>query len=83
MDFVEACKVQIAPVEKVNGARFEEEFVEEIDLVNFAVSNENERRNAAPQVHKSMELDSPLALTKFCPGEAAERQRSIVLASKA
>ena len=29
MDFVEACKVQIAPVEKVNGARFEEELVEE------------------------------------------------------
>ena len=69
MDVVEACKVQIAPIEKVNGARFEEEFVEEIDLVNFAVSNENERGNAAPQIHKCMKLDSPLAMTKFCPGE--------------
>ena len=69
MDFVESCKVQITPVEKVNGARLEDELVEEIDLVNFAVSNENERRNAAPQVHKGMELDRPFALTEFCPGE--------------
>ena len=69
MDVVESCKVQIAPVEKVNGARFEEELVEEIDLVNFAGSNENERRDAAPQIHKRMKLDRPLALAKFCPGE--------------
>lgn len=60
MDFLESREVQIPPVEKVNGARFEEELVEILDLVNFAGSHENERRNAAPQIHKRMKLDGPL-----------------------
>jgi len=50
MDLVEACKVQIASVENVNGPRFYEEFVEKIDLVNFAMSYEDQSGNAASQI---------------------------------
>jgi hypothetical protein len=50
MDLVEACKVQIASVENVNGSGFYEEFVEKIDLVNFAMSYEDQSGNAAPQI---------------------------------
>lgn len=50
MDLVEACKVQIAPVRNVNGSRFYEEFVEKIDLVNVAMSYEDQSGNAAPQI---------------------------------
>ena len=47
MNLVEACKVQITSVENVNGSGFYNEVVEEIDLVDFAMSDENQRRNAA------------------------------------
>ena len=53
-------------------ARLEEELIEELDLVKFAVSNENERGNAAPQIHKRMKLDGSLALTKFIPRKNRE-----------
>jgi len=46
MNPVEAGKVQITSVENVNGSGFYNEVVEEIDLVDFAMSNKNQRRNA-------------------------------------
>ena len=47
MNLVEACKVQITSVEKVNGSGFYEEVVEEIDLVDFAMSYEDQSGDAA------------------------------------
>lgn len=69
MDLVEACKVQIASVQNVNGSRFYEEFVEKIDLVNFAMSYEDQSGDAAPQIQQGMKFDRSFALTKLGPGE--------------
>jgi hypothetical protein len=50
MNLVEACKVQIASVENVNGSQLYEKFVEKIDLVNFAMGDEDQSGNAASQI---------------------------------
>lgn len=75
MNLVEARKVQIASVEKVNGSGFDEEFVEEFDLVGFAMSDEDQRGNAAAQVHQGMEFDRSFALAEVSPRE--KRQTKI------
>lgn len=47
MGVVEAAKVQIASVHDVNGSGIHEEVVEGIDLVDFAMSYEDQHGNAA------------------------------------
>jgi hypothetical protein len=47
MDLVESGKIQIAAVENIDGSWLYYEVVEEIDFVDFAVSQENQRGNAA------------------------------------
>ena len=47
MNLVEARKIQIASVEEVNGSGFYEEFVEELDLVDFPMSDKDQRGDAA------------------------------------
>ena len=47
MNLVEARKIQIASVEEVNGSGFYEEFVEELELVDFSMSDKDQRGDAA------------------------------------
>ncbi len=75
MDLVEACKIQIASIEKVNSSRFDEEFVEDLELVDFAMSNEDQCGNAAAQIHQRMEFDRSFALAEMSPRK--ERQTKI------
>jgi len=75
MNLVEARKVQIALVEKVNGSRIDEKLVEQIDLVDFAMSYKDQRGNAASQIHQGMELDRSFALAELSPRE--KRQTKI------
>jgi len=48
MQAVEAGKVPISPVEKVDGAGFDGEVVEQSDLVRFALGYVDQSRDAAP-----------------------------------
>jgi len=72
MDLVESGKIEIASVENIYGSRLYGEVVEKIDLVDFAMGDENQRRDAASQIHEGMELDRSFSLAELSPGEKRE-----------
>lgn len=74
MNFVKTCKVQISSVEDVNGPGFDEKVVEEIDLVDFAMGYEDQRGNAAPQIHQGMEFDRSFVLAELSPREKRQAE---------
>ena len=74
MEFVETSKIEIAAIENINGSWFGNDLVEKIDFVNLAMRNENQSGNGASQIHERMQLDGPLALSKFGPRENGEAQ---------
>ena len=69
MNPVEAGKVYVGSIHDVDGAGFDKEFVEDIDIVNFAMCDADNNRDAAPQVQQRMELHGGFALAEFGPGE--------------
>ena len=74
MNLVETCEVQIASVENVNGSRFYDELVEEMDLVDFAMGYEDQLRNAASQIHQGVKFDRSFALAELSPGEKRQTE---------
>ena len=64
MNLVEAGKIQIASVEEVNGSGFYEEFVEKLDLVDFAMSDEDQRRMLPRKSINVWSLIAPLRWRK-------------------
>ena len=47
VDFVKPFEVQITSVHDIERAGFEDQLVEDIDVVNFAISDNDDRRNIA------------------------------------
>jgi len=66
---MQTCKIEIATVEDIDGARFDGNLIENIDLVDLSVGNDNYCGNAAPQIQKGMKLDGTFVLSKDGPGE--------------
>src|SRR3990167_4454495 len=71
---VEAFEIQVAPVHDVEGTDFQNEFVQNIDIVDLAVCNADECWDRAPQVQKSVKFDGSLFLAKAGPGKKIEAQ---------
>ena len=74
VDAVQAAEVQVAPVHNVEGARFEEQIVEDVDVVDLAWSNDDKGREVSPQVQQSMHLDGALRPAKLRPREQRQAQ---------
>ena len=47
MDRIKTSKIQIPSIQDVNGSGFEWQFVEDIDIVNFAMGNDDESGDVA------------------------------------
>ena len=65
----EAGKIYIASIHDVDSASLDKESVEDIDIVNFAMSNIDNHRDAASQIQEGMELHCCLALAELGPRE--------------
>lgn len=75
MNPVKAGKVYIRSIHDVDGAGLDEEFVENIDVVNVAMGNADHHRDIAPQVQQRRELHGGLALAELRPRE--DRQTEV------
>lgn len=62
-------KIDVAAIDHVEGARFQEQMIEGVDIVGFSVRYADKTRNIATQVDHGMQLDGTFAPTKFRPGE--------------
>lgn len=67
-------KIQIAQIHQVNGPSFENQTVQDIDLVGLAVSDVNEAGDIAAQVQQGVQLDGGLGLAKRHPGKHRQAQ---------
>ena len=63
----EACKIQIAAIHNVDGASFDRQLVEDVDLVNRALGQSDERGNRAAQIQQGMQFDCRLGGPKVGP----------------
>ena len=64
----------ITAIHNVKGTGLEDDPVENVDIVNFAVSNNNNGWNAASQVEQRMEFYGTFSLSKYGPGEERKAQ---------
>src|SRR5438445_2437349 len=74
MNLVKTGEIEVAAIHYIKCTRFEDQSVENVDIVNSAVSNDNNGRNAAPQVEQSMEFYGTFRPAKPGPGEKRKTQ---------
>lgn len=72
---IKAAKIDIGPIHDVKRAGFQGQFVQDPDVVGFAVGDADKAGDIATQVHKRMDFDSGLVPTELSPGE--ERKAEI------
>lgn len=65
MNPVEAGKVYIRSIHDIDGTSLDQKFVEDMNIVNLAMCDTDNNRDAAPQVQQCMEFDGSLALSEF------------------
>ncbi len=71
---IEAGKIDIATIQNVKRPRFQDQLVEQIDIVNIAFGNADKTGNTAVEVHQGMELDSAFAFAEMSPREKRETE---------
>jgi hypothetical protein len=71
---METSKVDVSAVHDVEGSRFEDQLIQEGDIVNFPMSDADHTRNRASQIHLGMEFDSAFVLSKRGPRKEGETE---------
>ena len=71
---IKTCKVKIPTIHHINGSWFWNEFVRNIDIMYFAISNFDEGRNATTQINERMQLYSAFLLSKSRPRKERKTQ---------
>ena len=67
-------EVQKATIHNVEGACFQRDYIQDVDLVEFSVGDVDKSRDTAPQIQQGMETHSPLGLSESCPGKEGQAQ---------
>jgi hypothetical protein len=63
---INTLEIQIPTIDNVKGFRFEGQLVEDIDVVNLAVGDNDERGDTSPGVQKRMQFHSAFVGSEFC-----------------
>ena len=71
---IETSEVHITAVEQVKRSRFQQQFVEEVDIVDLPAGHINTGRNAAAHVQQGMQLDRTFVAAKLSPGKQRQAQ---------
>ena len=72
MDGIKAIEVQISSVDDIEGSRFEDQLIEDPDIVNLAVGNNDEGGNASSEVEQGMQFHGAFVSSELGPGEKRE-----------
>ena len=71
---IEASKIDVSTVHDIERGRFEDQLIQEGDIVNFPMSDADHARNRASQIHLGMEFDGALLLPKRGPRKKRQTQ---------
>ena len=74
MDSIKAIEIQIPTVDDIKGSWFEDQLIQNGDVVNFAMSDNNERGNASPEVQESVQFHSGFVGSEFGPRKKRQTQ---------
>lgn len=74
MDSIKAIEIQIPAVDDVKGSRLEDQLIEDVDIVDFAMSDDHERGDTSPKVQKGMQFHGAFAGSEFGPREKRQAQ---------
>src|SRR5271157_4085141 len=71
---IEACEVEITPIEQIKGAGFGQKLIEEVDIVDLAAGHINTGWNAPPQVDQGMDFDDTFFPPEWGTGKQGQAQ---------
>src|SRR5450830_1382620 len=74
MQYIKACEVDVAAIHDVDGARFGEQQIEGVNVVQLAVRDVNEARNVAAQIEQRVHLHGRLGGAKVRPWKQRQAQ---------
>ena len=74
MQAVQALEIEITPVHHIEGARLGQQFVQDVDVVQFPVGNVDEARDVAAQIDQRVQFARCFGRTKRCPREQRKAQ---------
>src|SRR5512139_1302567 len=74
MNGVKAFEVQIASVDDIESSRFEDQLIEDPDIVNLAVGNNDEGGNASSQIQQRMQFHGAFVSSELGPREKRETE---------
>ena len=74
MDCMKAIEIQIPPVDDVKGSWLEDQLIQDIGVVNFAMSNNDEGGNTSSEIQKRVQLHSAFVDSEFGPREKRQTQ---------
>jgi len=69
---IKASEIGITAVQNVKRTWLQKQLVEDVDIVNFAMSNADKAGDASSQIHQGMDLDSCFVFSKVSPWKQAE-----------
>ena len=71
---METSEIDVSAVHDVEGSGFDHQLIQEGDIVNLPMSNADDARNRATQIHLGVKFDSALVLSKTSPWEEGKTQ---------
>ena len=67
IETIQTGKMDVAPIHNIECPGFQDQQIENIDIVRFAVCNADKASNRASQVHEGMELDGGFVFAERGP----------------
>lgn len=74
MDNIKATEIQITTIDNVKGSWFESQLIEDVDVVNLAMSDNDEGRDTPPQIQEGMQFHSAFVSSELGPWEKGQTQ---------
>ena len=67
MNRIKAIEIQIPTVDNIEGSWFEGQLIQDLDVVNFAMSDDNERGNTSSEVQEGVQFHRGFVGSEFGP----------------
>ena len=71
---IKAIEIQIPAVDDIKGSRFEDQLIEDVDIVDLAMSDDHERGDTSPKIQKGMQFHGAFAGSEFGPRKNRQAQ---------
>ena len=74
VDLIESGVIEIATIHNVERTCFREQIIEDVDVMDFPVSDEGKCRNTSSQIKQGVEFDRRFCFAEVCPWEQRQTQ---------